>query len=453
MTGGSRDGSPALLVAALAAAAFSYGLMQSLITPILPTISAHYVLDPSATAWLVTGFLVAACVATPIIGRLGDMFRRSLWLRVTMVVFTAGTLLAALAPSFDVLVLARVVQGVGGALFPLAFGIVRERVPPPRVPAAVGLLSSIIAVGSGVGIVAAGPLVEGSDHRAVFWVSTVIAAAATLGTFLAVPRSPTGTGGRVDLGGAALMSVWLVALLLGIERAFGGSGLGIHPAVLGVAGGIAFLAWIAVEHRAAVPIIALRLLARPLVRTANLLALAFGYLLFAPIVVLPSYLQSGAGLALGVSAAALLLLPQTAMFFVVSVLSGPIARWPGPRAAMVIGAAVTVAGAALLVLAHAFVLWIVVATSAMGFGIGLIYAQLTSTLVSALPAGEIGSVTGMNTNIRNIGGAFGAQLSAALILSVGGDAGYTAAFAGVALVAVAGLVAALALARALTPGR
>ena len=112
--------------ATLAVAAISYALLQSLVAPALPTIEDELNASTTATTWILTAYLLSASVATPILGRLGDMFGKKKMLVVTMWGLVLGTFLAALARSIGVMIFARVIQGIGGAVFPLAFSIIRE---------------------------------------------------------------------------------------------------------------------------------------------------------------------------------------------------------------------------------------------------------------------------------------------------------------------------------------
>ena len=116
-----------LTFAILAISGIAFALLQSLVAPALRTIQTDLHTTTTTVAWVFTGYLLSASVATPIVGRLGDMFGKKRMLVVTLAIVAAGTLVAALATSIDVLILGRVIQGAGGAIFPLAFAIIRDR--------------------------------------------------------------------------------------------------------------------------------------------------------------------------------------------------------------------------------------------------------------------------------------------------------------------------------------
>ena len=112
------------------------------------------------------------------------------------------------------MVVARVIQGAGGAVFPLAFAIIRDEFPSERVPHGIALISAIMGIGGGLGIVLAGPIIEHFSYHWLFWFPLIAVVVATLGTVFFVPESPIKTPGRVDMPGAILLAGWLVALLV-----------------------------------------------------------------------------------------------------------------------------------------------------------------------------------------------------------------------------------------------
>src|SRR3954464_6529012 len=164
-------------------AGMAFALSQTVVSPALPEIQHQYGADPASAAWILTGYLLAASVATPIVGKLGDLFGRGRVLTVVLIIFAAGSVICALAGSLTILVLGRVVQGVGGGLFPLAFGIIRDPCPQDRVATAIGGISATFGIGGGVGLVLAGVVVDALDASWLFWLGLMALPAA-----VALPR-------------------------------------------------------------------------------------------------------------------------------------------------------------------------------------------------------------------------------------------------------------------------
>ena len=130
-------------------AGVSFALSQTLVIPALPDISREVNASPSAASWILSGFLLSASIATPIVGKLGDVFGKGRVLTLVLLLFSLGGVVCALANSIGLLIAGRVVQGVAGGVFPLAFGIVRDTFPPERIATGIGLISAIIGIGAG----------------------------------------------------------------------------------------------------------------------------------------------------------------------------------------------------------------------------------------------------------------------------------------------------------------
>ncbi|MFK4144888.1 MFS transporter [Streptomyces sp. NPDC004065] len=440
-----------LTFAVLASGAGVFSMLQSLIAPALPTVQHALHASQSTATWVMTAYLLSASVFTPILGRVGDLAGRKRTLVAVLVIVTAGCLLAALAPTIGVLIVARVVQGAGGALFPLSFGIIRDEFPPGRVGGSISNLSAVIAAGGGVGIVAAGPIVSALDYRWLFWIPVVIVAATTLVALRYVPESPHRASGGVNWTGAALLSAWLVALLLPLSRA-GTWGWGsARTLTLFAAAVVLFALWLLAEARSRSPLIDLRVMRLRTVWTTNTAALFFGAGMYAIWSFLPAFVQTpraaGYGFGASVTASGLLLLPMLVAMFLSGVLSGRLEPVLGARRLLTAGAAFGALACGFLALWHDEQWQVALVAGLFGFGIGLAFASMANLIVGSVPPEQTGAATGMNANIRTIGGSIGAAVTTVLVtgrLQPSGlpyASGYTHGFA---LLAVLCLAAALA---------
>src|ERR1700755_3071075 len=202
------------VLAVLALAALCVSLLQAMVSPALGSIAAALHVSPSDAAWALTAFLLSASVATPIIGRLGDIHGKRRVLIAALAVLAAGTLVSALATSLGVLVAGRVAQGVGGGIFPLAFAIVRDELPRERVAASIGLISAILGLGAGLGVVFAGVIVDLLSIHWLFWFPLAGILAVLAGALAWIPESPVRDDASINWAGAALMSAGLASVLL-----------------------------------------------------------------------------------------------------------------------------------------------------------------------------------------------------------------------------------------------
>jgi MFS family permease len=403
----------------LAIGTLAYVLMQSMVLPALETIQHDLHTSESAVAWLLSAFLVSSSVATPILGRLGDMFGKEKMLVVMFAVLAVGTALGAVAGSLWLLIVARVIQGVAGAVFPLSFGIIRDEFPPEKVAGGIGLISTLLGIGSGVGIIIGGPVVQHLSYHWLFWIPLLLVVVALVATIRYIPESPVKTPGKVDVPGALALSAWLITLLIGItEGPAWGWG---SPGVLGLlAATVLFFAlWVRLELLARQPLVDMRLMRVPTVWWTNVTALLFGAGMYASIVVLPPFVETPARVGYGFGASATMagvyLVPSAAAMLLVGLFNGRITAAIGAKSSLVLSGVLSAVPFAVLAVAHGS-RWEVYAASALsGLGVGLGFAALTNLVVEAVPATVTGVATGMNANVRTIGGAVGSQVIASIL--------------------------------------
>ncbi|MCW3001495.1 MAG: transporter [Conexibacter sp.] len=452
-----------LTFAALALAGATFAILQSLVAPALPEIQRDLHASATATAWILTAYLLSASILTPVVGRLGDMFGKEHTLVLALVVLGLGTLIAAVATDIKVLIAARVVQGAGGAIFPLAFGIIRDEFPRERIASGIALISAILGIGGGLGIVLAGPIVDTFSYHWLFWFPLMLIVVTTVLTILFVPESPIKVPGRINWAGAALLSAWLVALLVGISE---GSTWGwADPRTLGllVAAIVLLVAWIANEQRAAEPLVDMQMMRVRGVWTVNAAAFLVGAGMYSSFILIPQFTETGASAGYGfdasVTQAGLFLLPSTVMMLLISPLAGRLSNAVGSRVPLILGSVTTCAAFTWLVFLHAEKWEIYVASGLLGVGIGLAFASLANLIVEAVRPDQTGVATGMNTVMRSVGGSVGGQIGASVIAgTVVGTAlptehGFTLAFIVAAAACGLATLASLAVPRPGVPSR
>ncbi|MCX5425269.1 MFS transporter [Streptomyces sp. NBC_00078] len=442
-----------LTFAVLATGAGVFAMLQSLIAPALPTVQHAMHTSQSTATWVMTAYLLSASVFTPILGRVGDLIGKKRTLVSVLLVVLLGCLLAALAPNIGALIVARVVQGVGGALFPLSFGIIRDEFALSEVSSSISNLSAVIAAGGGVGIVAAGPIVSALDYRWLFWIPVAVVALTTLIALRYVPESPNRAEGKVSWLGAGLLSAWLVALLLPLSQASVWGWGSVKTVGLFAAAVVLFTAWLLAEARSRTPLIDLRVMRLPAVWTTNTAALLFGAGMYALWSFLPGFVQTpssaGYGFGASVTASGMLMLPMLVAMFFSGILSGRLEPVVGAKALLTAGAALGALALGLLAALHDQQWQIALVSGVFGLGIGLAFASMANLIVGSVPASQTGAATGMNANIRTIGGSIGAALTSVLVtghLQPSGlpyASGYTHGFALLAVLCLAAALAAL----------
>lgn len=435
----------------LSAATVGYALLQSLVVPVLPTLQAGLHTSQNNVTWVLTAYLVSASIFTPIMGRLGDMWGKDRLMVVAVIALAVGCVMSAVASSLPLMVGGRVVQGMGGGVLPLSFGIIRDEYPQEEVAGAVGVLAAILAAGAGFGLVLAGPIVSVLDYHWLFWFPAIMFGLATVAAKLVIPESPVRIAGRVNVPAALLLSGWLVAALIAVSEAplWGWvSGGVIGLLALGVALAVA---WVVVEIRSESPLVDMRMMRLPVVWTVNLVALLFGVGMYAVMGFLPEFLQTsssaGYGFGLSVTHSGLTILPLSVVMFVLGVWSGRLTIRYGGKRVMLAGSLISIAPFIMLVVAHAHLWEIVLITALMGAGFGLAFSAMSALIVAGVAPDQTGVASGMNANVRTIGGSIGAAVMSSIVTASAHHGGLPTVSGydrGFALLAVAAVGAAAA---------
>jgi EmrB/QacA subfamily drug resistance transporter len=409
-----------LILAVLSLSGLAYAALSSAVIPALPTIQHDLHTTETGVAWLLTGFLLSASVGTAIIGRLGDMYGKERLLLGTLVVLAAGTVLAAVSNSLAVVIAARVIQGAGGGIFPLAFSIIRDEFPAERVPGSIGLVSSILGIGGGAGLVLGGLIVEHLSWHWLFWLPAILTVLAAVATWRYIPESPVRSPGRVNWGAAALMSVGLSLVLIAIAQTTVWGWGDVRTLALLVAGFAVSAGWVWVELHSQEPLVDMAMMRIRGVWTTNLAAFLLGAGMYASFIVYPEFAQlptsTGFGFGASVVVSSLYLLPGAAGMSLLGTVAGRVARRFGSKQALITGTAITALSFAWLAVAHRHPYDMLISSTLLGIGIGLAFAALGNLIVQAVPPTQTGVASGMNTVMRTLGGALGGQLSATFIV-------------------------------------
>lgn len=454
-TGHTERRSPTLTLSILAIAAVSYVLQQTLVVPALPTIQRDLGTSTTWVTWVFTGFLLTSAVATPLLGKLGDTYGKKRLLVISMVIFAVGTVAAALSTSIWMLIVARGLQGAAGAIFPLAFGIVRDELPPQKVGMGLGLLSATFGVGGGAGLVLSGVVLDHLPWTWLFWIGAAPVVVALVLVWRLVPESPVRTPSRIDWQGAVTLSLGLAGFLLALSE--GASWGWSSPTTLGVAAAsvVMLAVWVAVELRVPEPMVDIGMMRDRAVFWTNIVAFIAGFAMFGTFLLVPQFVQMGAGLPGPIAAqidygfgasvivAGLYLLPSSAIMLVVGPGAGLFERRVGARALTMAGSVILGVGGLVLAAAHARPFEIVVAMTLVGIGVGLVYAMLAKLIVDSVSREVTGVAMGMNTVMRTIGGVIGGQVGAAILsaMTIEGTGGIPAEGAFTTMFVISGGVA------------
>ncbi|GAA3579859.1 MFS transporter [Nonomuraea rosea] len=444
----SPDARGAGIVPALVTAVFGYSLMQTVVVPALGLLTRELGTTPTWSAWILSAFLLSSAVLTPLLGRMGDLYGRRRVMIGVLAANAVGMAGAAAAQNVGQLIAARVVQGAALALVPLSMAILREALPRERLPSAMGLVSGIVGAGAGAGLVVGGLLADHLSWRFLFVLGALLALVSLAMVARWVPDGRPAAAGRLDLAGAALLGLSLVAVLLALTQ--GPSWGWTSAGVLGLfaLGAVLAAVLIAVERVRRDPLIDVaELTDRPMLAT-HAAALVFGAGSYFFYLALPMFAQQepgadGAGFGASITVAGLLMLPGMLAIIPAGMALGRISAALGSRWPLAAGFALFAAGSALLALAHAGYWEHLVFYGVIGAGSGLVMGSLPKLISDIVPPARTGTANGINNIIRTVGGVVGSQLAAAVVATGGAgpvpDSAFTGLFWLAAAVAVAGV--------------
>ncbi len=440
-------------LAFLALAGLAYALQQTMIVPALPSLQHDLHTTTAWATWLLTAFLLVSAVATPVLGKLGDQYGKERFLLISLAIFLIGCVAAIFAWNIWSLIVFRAIQGFGGAVFPLSFAIVFDEFPPEKVASGVGMVSAILGVGGGLGLVLSGALVEYANWRWLFIVGAIFVAIATVGVWRYVPESPVKTPSKLDPLGATLLSALLVAFLLALTEGPSWGWGSVRVVGLFVATAVLSFAWVQTELRVASPMVEIRMMTERTVLFTNLTAIFTGFAMFGAFVLLPAFMQTkqgGAvhyGFGLSPTQVGLYLLPGGILGFVAGPAAGGLGTRYGSRLPLVLGMILAAIGIAVLALFHAHPIEVSLGMVFIGIGVPFAFAAMAKLIVDAVRPSETGVATGMNTVMRTIGAVIGGQVGAAIVsadtlphTSIPAESAYVVAFWVSAAIAVIGAV-------------
>ena len=417
----AAEAAPAPLIAVLSLVVLTVAVLQTGVVPILGVMADQLNVSVLDISWAVTANLLAAAATTPLLGRLADLHTKKRLLVIVLVVVLAGSLLAAVTSSLAALVVARVLQGASFALYPIGISILRDELPPERLMRAMAVLSGVLGFGGGIGLVITGLLIQDdADYHRMFWFMAVFCLVELIAVILLVPQRPSRATGSVDWVGAAGLALGLSGLLLAITQ---GNvwGWTSAPVLGGGLGGLAVLAlWWAWEVRCTHPLVSTAMLTRRPILFTNIATVAVGMGLYFGFLGLTVFVQvpiaSGYGFGASVLwASVVFLLPGAFAGFVAASLSGRYIDRFGARPVLVAGAALGVAGFAMLALAHEVSWQIIAAAVLVNSYISLAYGALPALVVREVPPGETGVATSMNAIARTVGASMAAAVVAVLL--------------------------------------
>jgi len=392
-------------------------LSQTVLSAALPTMVGE-LNGVTEMLWVMTAYILASTIMMPIYGKLGDLIGRKGLLIGAILAFMAGSVIGGLSGDMGMLIVGRVVQGLGGGgLIILSQAIIADVIPARERGKYMGIMGAVFAVSSVAGPLLGGWFTEGIGWRWTFWINLPLGALALVAAFafLHIPRYNQEKP-RIDYWGMALLAAATTCLIL--AASWGGNDFAWDsPTIVGLIAGtvIAAIVFVLVERRTAEPIIPLRLFKQRNFNLTTIAGLLTGVAMFGAIGYLPTYLQMTFGL--DATTAGLLMIPMMGALLLTSVVTGFLASKYGRYKWMPIsGSLVVAAGLTLLsTMTPQTPLWVYCCYLAvMGMGLGMSMQILVLIVQNTFHITMVGTATAANNYFRQIGASLGSAIVGSL---------------------------------------
>jgi EmrB/QacA subfamily drug resistance transporter len=401
-------------------ALFMTALDNLVVVTAIPVIQEELNASLSELEWTVNAYTLTFAVLLLTGAALGDRFGRKRMFVIGMSIFTAASAMAALSNDINVLIAARALQGLGGAIVtPLTLTILAREVPKEKRGAILGAWGGIAGLAVAIGPVVGGAIVDGIDWHWIFWRNIPIGLVTIPLAWLYLTES-RGPYDKLDFGGLALSAAGLLGIVWGVVRSNSegwGSGEVLGAIAVGVALLIAFIWW---EKRSATPMLPLRFFRNRAFAATNAVSVAMYFGMFGSIFLLTQYLQT----VLGYSPfeAGVRMLAWTGVTMFVAPIAGALSDRVGGGPLMALGLALQAVSLGWLA---------AIATPTLGFssmvlpfiiagtGMGLFFAPVANVVLSAVRPEEEGEASGANNALREMGGVFGVAVLAAIFAQYG----------------------------------
>ncbi|MGW8884913.1 MFS transporter [Streptomyces sp. NPDC055749] len=416
------------VVGVLALAGIVAAIMQTLVVPLIGDLPKLLDTSASNASWVITATLLSAAVATPVAGRLGDMYGKRRMLLVSTVPLVLGSVVCALASSVVPMIVGRGLQGLGMGVVPLGISLLRDVLPAERLGAAIALMSASMGVGGALGLPFSAAVAEHASWRVLFWVAAALSLLVAVLAMLFVPDGRAGTGSaRFDVLGAAGLGAGLVSLLLAVSKGSdwgwtSGTTLGLFATAI-----VVLLAWAWWELRSDEPLVDLRVTARPQILMTNAASILVGFAMYAQALVVPQLLQlpeaTGYGLGQSMMAMGLWMAPGGLMMMVLAPLGAKLSAARGPKVTLAVGSLVISVGYASALLLLGSTWGLLVVTIVCSAGVGLAYGAMPALIMGAVPPEETASANSFNTLMRSIGSSVAAAVMGVVLAQMTTDFG------------------------------
>lgn len=396
---------------------------ETMLIPAIPDLIKDFHISYGMSSWILTAYLIAGAIMTPIAGKLSDIYGRKKMLLVVMAVYAVGVSLGGFVTDIYQMLAIRIIQGIGMSMFPIAFGIIREMFPRSKIAIGQGIISSMFATGAVIGLVAGGHLIQNYGWNATFFsiIPIVIILLGVIARFVHVDephlkeQNKASTKNKIDIQGAITLTVSIAAFLMALTMEETGDGANSFSVMGLVVIGIVYLILFAIiEKRSSSPLVSMKVLANRTILSCNILIMIVGLSMFMVFQTIPVLVRSPSPLGFGEDPlmTSNVQLPFALVLLIFGPTSGFIISKLGSTKPIIAGSIISTIGFASLFLNHSTELLVSVNLAILSTGLSLTNVGAVNVILLSTPKQDIGVSLGMSALIRIVGASIGPAMAA-----------------------------------------
>lgn len=402
---------------AMTGVALLLNYVETMIIPGILTIQNYFSTTESIVAWITSAFLIVGSAVSPLFGKLGDSHGKKRMFLVALAFYTIGVGMAGFSPSIYFLIFSRAVQGIGFAIVPLALAIIAETFPNERIATAQGVVSATFAIGAAAGLVVGSYIIQDFGWQWAFHSAFVLSLILFLVIAKFLPKGALGNKLKVDYYTTVMLMAGVSLILLYLTEGPYEGWYSVYDLAALAAGVVLTVGFFVAESKRSNPMIQLKLLRIRNVFVANGVGIISGiamFLLFFAVVYYAE-LPQPFGLGLDKISTGLTLAPATLLMLVAGPVLGRLVTKSGPKPTMIIGATIAIVGFLLFVFNRGTTTDLVIDTAISMVGSVSVIIPIVNMISVSLPRETVATGLGLNTMLRNIGGAVGPVIATTIM--------------------------------------
>ncbi len=399
---------------------------ETMLVPAIPDLIKDFTISYSVSSWILTTYLLAGAIMTPITGKLADIYGKKKMLLIIMIIYAIGVTAGGFVTNIYEMLAVRVIQGIGMSMFPIAFGIIREQFPRNKLAIGQGIITSMFAAGAVIGLVAGGHLIQNYGWQSTFFsiIPIVLSLLLIIQRFIRVAephpqwssseKKVENGSNRIDIQGAVTLAVSITAFLLALTFVENGDSVGAFTMIGLVIIGIVYLAlFVIIERKAKSPLVDMKLMLHKTILPANLMIMIVGMSMFMVFQTIPVLVRSPIPLGFGAdpTTTANVQLPFALVLLIFGPTSGFIISKLGSIKPIIAGSIISTVGFASLFMYHSTEFLISINLAILSTGLSLTNVGAMNLIMLLTPKQNIGSSLGMSTLIRIIGASIGPAMA------------------------------------------